>query len=130
MRLSPETCRVKPLRRIKTQLLHLVGLISLQISDSELTTPRASHGVSLGSALARFLELGVRFPPVAWIFFSCGFCVLSEVSVRVDHSSRGVLPNAVRLSVISFNSKIRKTRHIAAVKKKLIAYITGVLISR
>ena len=26
-RLSPETCRVKPLRRIKTQLLHLVGLI-------------------------------------------------------------------------------------------------------
>ena len=29
MRFSPETCRVKPLRRIKTQLLHLVGLISL-----------------------------------------------------------------------------------------------------
>ena len=29
MRLLPETCRVKPLRRIKTQLLHLVGLISL-----------------------------------------------------------------------------------------------------
>ena len=29
MRLSPETCRVKPLQRIKTQLLHLVGLISL-----------------------------------------------------------------------------------------------------
>jgi hypothetical protein len=29
VRLSPETCRVKPLRRIKIQLLHLVGLISL-----------------------------------------------------------------------------------------------------
>jgi len=29
VRMSPETCRVKPLRRIKTQLLHLVGLISL-----------------------------------------------------------------------------------------------------
>ena len=29
LRLSPETCRVKPLRRKKTQLLHLVGLISL-----------------------------------------------------------------------------------------------------
>ena len=28
MRLPPETCRVKPLRRIKTQLLHHVGLIS------------------------------------------------------------------------------------------------------
>ena len=33
VRLSPETCRVKPLRRIKTQLLHLVGLISLHISS-------------------------------------------------------------------------------------------------
>jgi len=32
VRLSPETCRVKPLRRIKTQLLHLVGLISLLYS--------------------------------------------------------------------------------------------------
>ena len=29
VRLSPETCRVKPLRWIKTQFLHLVGLISL-----------------------------------------------------------------------------------------------------
>jgi len=29
VRLSPETCRVEPLRRIKTQLLHLIGLISL-----------------------------------------------------------------------------------------------------
>ena len=34
MRLSPETCRVKPLRRIKTQLLHLVGLISLLLSTN------------------------------------------------------------------------------------------------
>jgi len=32
VRLSPKTCRVKPLRRIKTQLLHLVGLISLLYS--------------------------------------------------------------------------------------------------
>ena len=29
LRLSPETCREKPLRKIKTQFLHLVGLISL-----------------------------------------------------------------------------------------------------
>ena len=34
VRLSPETCRVKPLRRIKTQLLHLVGLISLHSEKS------------------------------------------------------------------------------------------------
>jgi len=36
VRLSPETCRVKPLRRIKTQLLHLVGLISLLYSQLEI----------------------------------------------------------------------------------------------
>ena len=35
VRLSPETCRVKPLRRIKTQLLHLVGLTSL-LSTAEI----------------------------------------------------------------------------------------------
>ena len=43
VRYSPETCRVKPLRRIKTQLLHLVGLISLlgssvTILRSDITT--------------------------------------------------------------------------------------------
>ena len=32
----PETCRVKPLRRIKTQLLHLVGLFSLLYFTAEL----------------------------------------------------------------------------------------------
>ena len=38
VRLSPETCRVKPLRRIKTQLLHLFGLISL-LSNGVWSTP-------------------------------------------------------------------------------------------
>ena len=37
VRLSPETCRVKPLRRIKTQLLHLVELISLLHSSISLS---------------------------------------------------------------------------------------------
>ena len=36
--LSPETCRVKPLQRIKTQLLHLVVLISLLKSMMHGTT--------------------------------------------------------------------------------------------
>ena len=43
VRLSPETCRVKPLRRIKTQLLHLVGLISLlytELSNCEAANVR------------------------------------------------------------------------------------------
>ena len=42
MRLSPETCRVKPLRRIKTQLLHLVGLISL-LHASRYVTNHTLH---------------------------------------------------------------------------------------
>ena len=42
VRLSPETCRVKPLRRIKTQLLHLVGLISLILSSVVSRIPDVS----------------------------------------------------------------------------------------
>ena len=45
MRLSPETCRVKPLRRIKTQLLHLVGLISLLNSNKVHTLLSSVLGV-------------------------------------------------------------------------------------
>ena len=60
MRLSPETFRVKPLRRIKTQLLHLVGLISL------LSTPPVLTGQiilrDMGPTLALFRELGNKVP--------------------------------------------------------------------
>ena len=42
VRLSPETCRVKSLRRIKTQLLHLLGLISLPILQSMLSVLKSN----------------------------------------------------------------------------------------
>jgi len=51
VRLSPETCRVKPLRRIKTQLLHLVGLISLLqelLTPCEISVPN-SHAIIPGT---------------------------------------------------------------------------------
>jgi len=46
--LSPETCRVKPLRRIKTQLLHLVGLISLLYTAIVLVQDHHTTFTSLG----------------------------------------------------------------------------------
>ena len=46
---------------------------------------------------ARFLGLGVRIPLGIWMCVSCGCCVLSGLAY---HSSRGVLPNVVCLSVI------------------------------
>jgi len=46
VRLSPETCRVKPLRRIKTQLLHLVGLISLLLVN-KLNNLKLSYETTL-----------------------------------------------------------------------------------
>ena len=54
------------------------------------------------SAVAVLLGLRVRIPPVAWMSVSYGRCVLSGrgLCVRADHSSRGVLPNLVCLSVI------------------------------
>jgi len=48
VRLSPETWRVKPLRRIKTQLLHLVGLISLLYTTSELIEKKFWELVKVG----------------------------------------------------------------------------------
>jgi len=50
------------------------------------------------TAAARLLGLWVRIPPGAWISVSCECCVLCVR--RVDHSSRGILPSVVCLSVI------------------------------
>jgi hypothetical protein len=51
------------------------------------------------SAAARLLELPVRIPPGTWMSFSCECYVLScrDISVGLDHSSRGVLPRVVCL---------------------------------
>ena len=60
MRLSPETCRVKPLRRIKTQLLHLVGLISLLIG-------RGTLNYSVLTVLDRHLQSAIRQSKHSWL---------------------------------------------------------------
>ena len=60
VRLSPETCRVKPLRRIKTQLLHLVELISLPRHLSQNKMPDKSEKkyiiMILAAKISKFLE--------------------------------------------------------------------------
>jgi hypothetical protein len=50
---------------------------------------------------ARLLGLRVRNPPGAGMSFSCECCVLLRTGLlrRADHSSRGVLPSVVCLSV-------------------------------
>ena len=61
MRLSPETCRVKPLRRIKTQLLHLVGLISLHrlVLYLNVAVRCQSYGVITPLGGARHFVVGI-----------------------------------------------------------------------
>jgi hypothetical protein len=64
------------------------------------------RGLWLRSAAARLLGLRVRIPPVAWIFVSCEYCVLSG-RVFCDELiplRRGVLPSVVCLSVIRYNN--------------------------
>ena len=60
------------------------------------------HGIRRGSAAARFLGLRVRIPPATWMSLCCDCCVLPGrgLCVGADHSSRGVLPSVVCLSVI------------------------------
>ena len=58
-----------------------------------LSWPR---GLRSGSRAARLLRLRVRIPPAEWMSVCCECCVLR----RADHSSRGVLPSVVCLSVI------------------------------
>jgi len=50
------------------------------------------------TAASRLLGFWVRIPPGAWMSVSCECCVLSVR--RADHSSRGILPSVVCLSVI------------------------------
>jgi hypothetical protein len=55
VRLSPETCRVKPLRRIKTQLLYLVGLISL-LSSHKFHTIKFVRDIAICWLTERFFS--------------------------------------------------------------------------
>ena len=63
VRLSPETCRVKPLRKIKTQLLYLVGLISLL-----WRFPSWTHGPT--ASLQEFLVAELRCLTLLFYFWA------------------------------------------------------------
>ena len=64
-----------------------------------LPIPVAQSCLRRSFAAARLLGLRVRIPPCTWISVSWECCVLSGRG-RVDHSSRGVLPSVMCLSVI------------------------------
>jgi hypothetical protein len=56
------------------------------------------RGINRGSAAVLLLGMRVRIRLGSWMFVPCECCVLSVR--RADHSSRGVLPSVVCLSVI------------------------------
>ena len=64
------------------------------------------RGLKRGSADACLLGMRVRIPPGAWVSLSCKCCVLSDRGLwdGADHSSRGVLPIVICLSVIRCNN--------------------------
>jgi hypothetical protein len=76
--------------------LHLKSVMS------PLGRSQAQRDLRHGSAAGRLLELWVRILPGAWMFVSLWvMCAVRERSLRrADHSSRGVLPSVVYLSVI------------------------------
>ena len=77
------------------------GILYVNLSKMFFRT-QCPRSLKRGSAAARFLRLWFRIPPEAWISVCCECCVLSCIGLRegADHSSRGVLPTAVCLSVI------------------------------
>ena len=77
VRLSPETCRVKPLRRIKTQLLHLVGLTSLLKSMMLGTTNIKSSKVNKRMEL----QTGKTFDQRVLIVSGCSMVTSADLHI-------------------------------------------------
>ena len=93
--------------------LHVNYLLFILISDC-------------ASATAGLLGLWVRIPPLACMVVSCVSCVVRQRSMRRgDHSSRGVLPSVVCLSVIVKPSKGRPWPGIGSKRRRW----GGILIS-
>ena len=83
--MSPETCRVKPLRRIKTQLLHLFGLISPLIPSWYYLYPICRKFSSTN-------------PSVSLQYFSSNL-ILTQLSIRPSHSTcAGIAQSVQRLA--------------------------------
>jgi len=56
------------------KIQHYLNIVETRENAGPSQWPR---GLRLGSAAARLLELQVRIPPGAWMFFCCECCVLS-----------------------------------------------------
>ena len=74
VRLSPKTCRVKPLRRIKTHLLHLVGLISLLIELCLVIISFISHYPSTSDNYTSFPLSSLSFCSQSFPSVICVVC--------------------------------------------------------
>jgi hypothetical protein len=86
------------------QLIILAKLTVVRCSMIVYKKVRRSQwprGLRRGSATVRLLWSWVRIPPRAWMSVLWVLCVIRYSSLRrADHSSRGVLPSAVCLTVI------------------------------
>jgi len=92
-------CGAITLRSICKQL-HIIRLqAEFQTAIKTHCRSQRSRGLNRLSVVARLLGLRVRISPTAWISIACECCVLSLR--QADHSSRGVPPNVVYLSVIA-----------------------------
>jgi hypothetical protein len=92
----------------------ILRVFSLFIQQTEIVYSRSQWpcGLRRGSTAARLLVLWVRIPPGAWMSVSCECCVLSGRGLcdEAGHSSRGVLPIVVCLSVIVKPRNMRRPR--------------------
>ena len=89
VRLSPETCRVKPLRRIKTQLVQLVGLISL-----------------LGKLLLVFIAASMQ-SPLRWYIGKFSNYIWT-ISWYLLYFFLNVLPKSTTYNILLIRSRVNR----------------------
>ena len=81
-------------------ILCTVHVVKFNISNQLVSRSQWPRGLRRRSTAARLLRSWFRIPPGEWMSVCCECCVLSGSSLRqADHSSRGVLPTAVRRCV-------------------------------
>ena len=103
--LSPETCRIKPLRRIKTQLLHLVGLISLlqsmMLGTTNIKLPKKSHTDPEGCILHRqqLVHTSRTSSVLNCIFI---LCARFTASIFSRHDSLFLMPHVLSILACPF----------------------------
>ena len=123
VRLSPETCRVKSMRRIKTQLLHLVGLTSLLQCVDFYFYVRTAHFIDyylfVATKCALYLPLFVSI-----IISSTWFEQVSSSSSggylctrRIQHFPRMCMMSVYRSNLLIINLFVRNMYRIVYMKQ-------------